>query len=316
MKICLSHSTRPLEHERVSLNFQHHRYDRPGRLDSLPPLEQLPPEPGGYLGVITLWEWSGSHRELPVYIGKLEKPYKAQNAVIHGDELLVCGTDFIEVYPLEGSWDTPLRVITHPWFAGGHTLFVDDHDRLIVSCSAPDAILRFTLDGTFINAWRLPTELYGQSYDLRPDDNLHDHYISNDFQTAHMNCAFPYPEGYLITSLIPGAVGKMDPKGGYTELISGFRGCHGARASNFGDYFYFSDSTLGVIVEVDYNGRIRRRGQVRSLWLHDAVEISPMVYLCTNSSDNSMELWDFRTPERVWAVGCREFGKTTQFLSL
>jgi len=312
---CFSHSTRRMDFSRATLNFLTRRYAAPDRLRNLPPLAALPSEHNpDFIGNLTIWDWSGSLATPPVQRHFIPKTYKAQHAVIWRDKLLVCGTAFLEIYPLAGPFDRPVQVITHPWFSGAHTVFVDGLDRFVVSCSAPDALLFFRSDGTLVDAWRIPAEVYGHNYDLTLTDDLRAHYIGNDQQTGHINCGAPAPDGYLCSLLIPGAVGLFDAQGRYRELTTGYVGCHGARPMGTGG-FYFCDSCNGLIIEMDWQGRVLRRFQVDSGWLHDALHLGDGLYLCALSDHNTFELWDTKQGTLIWRLACDAFGATTQFIS-
>ncbi|MDI1249070.1 MAG: hypothetical protein PSV13_09430 [Lacunisphaera sp.] len=305
-----------MDFTRATLNFLTRRYAAPDRLRNLPPLADLPSEHNpDFIGNITIWDWSGNLTTLPVQRHFLAKTYKAQHATIWRDKLLVCGTAFLEIYPLTGPFEKPEQVITHPWFSGAHTVFVDELGRFVVSCSAPDALLFFRPDGTLADAWRIPAALYGRNYDLSRSDDLRAHYIGNDQQAGHINCGAPAPDGcYLCSLLIPGAVGLFDRQGGYRELTTGYVGCHGARP--LGPHgFYFSDSCNGLIVEMDWNGRVRRRFQLNSGWLHDVLHLGDGLYLCALSDHNTIELWDTIHGTMAWRLSGESYGATTQFIS-
>ncbi len=313
--LCFTHSLRAMDFSRATLNFLTHRYADPARLANPPPLATLPDEHvPHYLGNVTLWDWSGNPGEPPQLRSFLTLPYKAQHACVAGDKLLICGTSFLEVYPLSGPYDRAERVITHPWFAGAHTVYTAPDGRILVSCSAPDAVLFFSPDGQFLDAWRIPDSLYGRSYDLQLTDDLRAHYIGNDLQTGHINSAIPDGDGVLCSLLIPGAIGRFDRQGQYREIVRGYVGCHGARPAGNGNY-YFSDSCNGLVVEITPTGSIRHRFHVESRWLHDALMVAPNLYICALSEHNTFELWNVATGEMHWRLACGQFGATTQFIS-
>ncbi len=314
--LCLTHSQRGMDYERATLNFLSARYARPDRLRNLPPLETLPHETvQGYIGNVTLWDWNGQPGDAPRLRAFISKPYKAQHACIARGKLLICGTAFLEIYPAAGPYDRPEATLTHPWFAGGHTVAVDPQGRIAVSCSAPDAVLFFDWDGSYLGAWCLPHELYGPGYILSGDEDLRAHYIGNDLQIAHLNAAFPHGDGLICSSLIPGAIGSFSAQGEYRELLRGFVGAHGARAHSDGG-FYFCDSCNGLLIECDAEARIRRRFKLDSVWLHDAECVGPDLFICAPSDRNTFELWDVRTQQRHWTLRCEEYGATTQFISV
>ncbi|MBI2513659.1 MAG: hypothetical protein HYV96_16965 [Opitutae bacterium] len=313
--LCLTHSQRSMDFSRATLNFLTARYARPDRLKNLPPLDSLADEKvHGFVGNVTLWEWSGRPSEIPILRTFIAKSYKAQHACVARGKLLICGTAFLEIYPQHGPYEVPEATLTHPWFAGAHTVSVDPLGRIAVSCSAPDAVLFFDWSGNYLGAWRLPDELYGPGYRLEGTEDLRAHYIGNDLQIAHINAAFPFRDGLICSSLIPGAIGAFDGRGVYRELLRGFVGAHGARGAENGG-FYFCDSCNGLLTACDAESRIQRRFKLESVWLHDALQLADDIFLCAVSDRNTFELWNARTGECYWKLACSEYGATTQFIS-
>lgn len=314
--ICFTHSSRPMDFSRATREYLGNRYATPDRLQKLPALAALPSEYNpNFVGNVTVWDWSGHPEDRPVRRHFIRKAYKAQHAMIWRDKLLICGTAFLEIYPLDGPFEQPLQVITHPWFSGAHTIFVDPADRFVVSCSAPDALLIFRPDGYLVHAWRIPAEIYGRNYDLQLTDDLRAHYVGNDQQIGHINCGAPAGDGYLCSLLIPGAIGHFDATGRYRELARDYVGCHGARPLEDRGC-YFCDSCRGRIVELDWQGHILRQFQLESGWLHDALRLGEGLYLCALSDHNTFELWDLVKGNCYWRLRDEDAGATTQFISL
>lgn len=312
----LTHSARPMDFPRAELNYLTKRYASPDRLKNLPPLATLPPESGpNYTGNISLWCWDSECDLRPRLVEFIRKDYKAQHAVVVGDELVVCGTTRLEVFPLVGSKERPLRTISHPWFAGGHTVFVDGEGNYVVSCSAPDAVLVFNRTGDLLRVLRVPADLYGTNYELQPANDLREHYISNDLQLAHLNCSYPTNRGVLCTLLIPGAIGLFAPDGSYREIKRGYVGCHAAKWNPRTDTLYFADSCNGNIVELNWDGRIIRRHHLNSVWLQDVTAFDSFSYLVGASDRNTFELWHKTENRAIWTIDGRRFGAATQFCS-
>jgi hypothetical protein len=312
----LTHSARVMDFARASLHALQQRYGNPARLSAPPPFSSLPPESNPhYTGNLTLWIWNPSTEREPRFLELIRKPYKAQQAILDGDELVVSGTNHLEIFPLWGDKSTPRRSISHPWFAGGHTVALDERGCYIVSCSGPDAILVFRRDGTLERAWRVPEDLYGRNYELRAGDDLRQHYIHNDLQIAHVNCGTPTPSGLLCTSLIPGAIGLFEPNGRYREILRGYVGCHGARWDRMTDTLYFCDSCNGNVVEIDWAGRLLRRVKFPSAWLQDAHKFGDELWLAGLSDQNVFTLWDSAANKAIWTISGEGYGQTTQFCS-
>lgn len=315
--ISLSHSTRPMDLPRCELQYLTKRYADPARLHSPPPLSTLTDEYNpNYTGALSLWRWDEGSDSEPELIRFIRKNYKVQHATITHNKLIICGTAFLEVYDLSGSFDTDGIYISHPWFAGGHTVYVDPHGLLVVSCSAPDAVLIFDLDGSLVRQLILPHSLYGSNYDLRPEDDLRRHYIHNDLQRTHLNSAFPATQGVLCSLLIQGAVGLFGQDGSYHEITRGFVGCHGARTRSDLDGFYFSDSANGRLIEMSWQGEIQHAFAINSCWLHDSLHVGSNRYLMAPSDRNTLELWDSTHQRQIWSIYCGDYGSTTQFISI
>jgi len=267
-----------------------------------------------YTGSFTLWEWKRVY-EIPILSHFVSKAYKVQDVCRLGEKLLVCGTTFFEVYPISGPYEHPEKIVTHPWFSGGHTIEINSYEHIVVSCSGPDSILIFNVDGKLITSLRIPESIYGTNYKFTHNDDLRNHYIKNDFQIGHMNSATPVKDGYLCSLLIPGAIGYFDNFGRYREIIRGFVGCHGSRLSSEG-MVYYSDSCNGLLVEMDLDGMVVRRFKLQTKWLHDSLQISNDLYLFSLSDANTIELWDVAKENQIWQINCDSFGETTQFLSI
>jgi hypothetical protein len=315
MYLCISHNSRPMDFPQCSLNFLTRRYASPERLRNPPPLESLrDASDAGYVGNVTVWDMGDDPAAQPRLVSYVRRNYKAQHTILLEDQrLLICGTEHLELCDLDGR---ELGRMSDPWFAGGHTVCPLASGRVAVTCSAPDAVLIFDLASGRADALRIPSPFYGHNYDLRRDDNLHAHYITNDLQRTHINGAVPFEDGFLVSMLIPGAIGHLKYDGSYSELTRGFVGCHGVRTRPDRDGFYFADSCTGALVDMDGRGRIRRRFSVASRWLHDCEWVSGDLYLFCLSDANVVELWDIASEKLVWTLPMSAYGVNTQFSSV
>jgi hypothetical protein len=311
-----THATRPMDFARASLHYLTRRYAAADRLTHVPPLASLSRETAApATGKVTLWSWNSEQDSAPRLVEVLQRPHTTQHAIVDAGELVVCGTSCLEIFPLVGDKAAPRQVITHPWFAGGHTVFVDADGNYVVSCSAPDALLVFDRAGGLVRTHRVPDDLYGRNYLLGSDDDLREHYVSNDLQLTHINCGFPTPRGLLCSMLIPGAIGLFTPEGSFREITRGFTGCHAAKWNPHDDSLYFADSCNGNVVELTWEGRIRERSRLNSVWMQDVVLFQPGLYLAALSDQNLFTLWNAREGQAVWSVSGEAFGVTTQFCS-
>ena len=122
---------------------------------------------------------------------------------------------------------------------------------------------------------RMPASLYGHNYTLTSEMDLRRHYIHDGCQTTHLNAASVDREGRraVVSTLIQGAIGLFDLRtGDYQEIARGFVGCHGARFSDR-DEIYLADSPRGCLIFLGPGGRVTRRFETGSLWLHDVQQI-------------------------------------------
>lgn len=311
---CIVHSDRPAQLDQCDLNYLELRYSRPGRLPPRQAFETLPAAKtfNAFGGQITVHDIGESGFEPPRLVARLRPDhYKPQHAIWHGGRLWVVGADQIEIY--DGRLDL-VTTIEDPWLAGGHTVFPDGKGRMLVSCSASDSVLIIDqMTHRVVGAHRMPESLYGHNYALKRTDSVADHYISNDAQLTHINCATPWRDGILTSSLIHGAIGWFDGDGRYEELLRGFVGCHGARASS-SEEFYFCDSCLGALVFVDSHMRPRRRIGTGSKWLHDATQIHGTLYALALYDRQQVWFIDGDTRETIHILDCEPLG-APQFLS-
>lgn len=311
---CVTHSTRPIEAHRHNPNFLSKRFGLT-RLGAAPPFEQLTPAsiqdhfPGGQ---ITVWKFDDEDHRQPRLVAHIEPEYTPRHAIWHRGQLWVLGGEILAVY------NTAMRrtaVVEDPWLAGGHTIAPDGAGRFWVSCSGSDSVLVVDERSLQVaDALRVPESLYGHNYPLKRTDSVVDHFVPTDLQLTHINCAWPYKGGALISAFIPGAIGWFTPEGDYRELTRGFVGCHSARVSRSGT-IYFCDSCFGAVVFLDEKHRIARRVSLESRFLQDAIELSGSTWAASCADRNSVVLFDECTGEELQVLDYSAFGRTVLFLS-
>ena len=282
--LSLTHSSRRTNPARCSVQFLTRRFGDPQRLRRLPPFESLPPPEPLYSGAVSFWRVERGRFE-PA--GTVKDREKIQHAVVLEDGSRLVG--FEQAVEHRG------RRFEHPHLAGLHTVAPLPEGRILLSCSASDALLVLDLaSGKVERTLRMPSSLYGHNYDLTPEMDLRRHLIGDEQQTTHINAAHPFDNGRraVVSTLIQGAIGVFDLEtGAYEEIARGFVGCHGARVNEEGR-IYFADSTAGHLVFLDWDGRIERRFDVGSRWLHDVQQIEGPVYAFALADRNELAVWD------------------------
>ncbi|MEX2287794.1 MAG: hypothetical protein WD648_11940 [Planctomycetaceae bacterium] len=315
--LCVTHSDRPIDRERCSLNFLTQRYAAGDRLPPKEPFESLvhARHHSPYLGEVTVWDVSHNvggelrPRLISRFRPETDKP---QHAIWYDGRLWVLGLFSLEAYDKNLAH---VGTVADPWLSGAHTIFPTEDGRLLVSCSASDSVLvvdprRYEV----VQALRLPESLYGVNYPLSRGDSVVEHFVPNDYQLTHLNCAYPWKGGILVSTLIQGAVGWFDPHGNYQELLRGFVGCHGVRVDPRDGRIYFCDSCLGVVVFLTADLGVHERLQVGLDWLHDATHIDGSLYAAAVSDRNAIAFVDIDRREIVGELPCEQFGQSTQFL--
>ena len=304
-----------MQEPRCDINSLEKRFVSPIRLPALQPFDTLRPSRTHtpYLGSISLYDIGEDGRRSPEMVCAFRPDtYKPQHGAWLDGKLWVLGAEHIEVYDADLK---TVREIRDPWLAGNHTIAANGRGELIVSASASDSVLTVNAEtGEITGARRLPEDFYGFNYPLARQDSVVDHYIIDDDQLTHVNCAWPWRGGVLVSSLIQGAVGWFDPDGKYHELLSGFVGCHGARVRNDVEEIFFSDSCSGMLVFVDFQGRVVRRVGTGSRWLHDAIQIRGDLFAAAPFDHNEVILLDVTTRDVVSRIPCDARG-AAQFLS-
>jgi len=326
-RILLTHTSRSWEGTRCTRDYLAQRYSDPRRLHHLPCFEQLPGLPNQqlYSGGISLLELVMENDVVQVIARRcIDSRFKLQHASFVGSRLVLCFEGFLAAIPdtEHGVTEIDLRPgsrwrIDDNWFGGLHTVFAVNDDVCVVSSSGADAVLWVDLNsGKVIRRWRLPAELYGTNYALTPDMSVVDHYIHNDIQLGHLNCAYPDGRGgCFISTLIQGDIGHVDQDGKYSLLDRGHVGCHGARLSQSGQDVYFADSCGGRLMLIKPGGAIELH-RVDSRWLHDVEEVDRDLYWFCLGDKNEVALIDVARGRELGRFTFGTRGVNVQFVSI
>jgi len=321
--VLVSHSSRKWNAAQCEQAYLRERYARPGRLEQLPPFESLPPNTAPYFGLLSMLRVELSPAGVR---GRILNHYRSDEKIVHaaivGSSLVVCFDAGLAVVPVE-TGDSGLRFsadrferITDPWFGGLHTVMAADDRTCLVSSSGADAILWVDLaDRKVVRRWRLPAERYGDNYPLTESTDLREHYIPNDLQLGHLNCATPDGHGGAYYSVLgQGDIGHVDASGTSDTLVSGYVGCHGVRFEN--DRVYFSESCTGRLIQVQGHNRAAPLYETGSRWLHDSVHLADGVFLLALGDANRLVLVDGQRRQLLaeWDFAGAE--GTVQFLSV
>lgn len=321
--VLLTHSSRPVDYSECTYQALVDRYSDPNRLNDLPPFESLPHIDTrrhfrGGLSILNLKIEGGRPRLRR--LNYLDPDFKIQHAALVDRGLVLCLEDALLLLddPTARFTEAHTARINDPWFAGLHTVFTSGNGRCIVSASAPDAVLEVDLDKkAVVRRMRLPSSIYGKNYALDERCSLAEHYIYNDIQLAHLNCAWPTSGSAIyVSSLIYGDIGRFDADGRYELLSRGHIGCHAARTTMDHSTLYFADSCHGVLVLCDLSGSIRRKVQVDSKWLHDAQHVGGNVYALCLSDRNLLLFLDIESGEPLLTESFAELGGSLQFINV
>lgn len=323
--LTLTHSSRETDLERCSVQFLTRRYSDPARLASPPPFDSLPPAPTLYSGAVSIFLafGDGTGRLHLRRLGSVRSRDRIQHAALlpSGDVLVgfehrvVRWRSRLPIAEMDRIDAMDFQVAArfeHPHMAGLHTVEPLGPERVVISCSSPDALLVLDLgEGKLERILRLPRDLYGRNYDLAPGMDLRRHYIPDDLQIAHLNAAYADPTGrwLAVSTLIQGAIGVFDLETGrYEEVTRGFVGCHGARFDDRGN-LYFADSATGTLVLLTEEGKISRRFGTGSRWLHDVRQLRGSVYAFALADANELRVYDidknellFKATFTIWST--------------
>jgi len=322
--VLISHTSRRWNPAQGDREYLAERYAKPGRLDDLPPFDSLPPNNAPYHGRLTVCRIELSPSTVTSRILQhYNSPEKIQHTCLVGDAIVVCFDSGLAVFACrDGSGIEPIpermERIADPWLGGLHTVVpVGDGRTCLVSSSGADAILWLDVPRRqVVRRWRLPASRYGVNYALDDTTWLSEHYIPNDMQLGHLNCAAPDGRGGVFCSVLgQGDVGRVDPNGAFDLLVSGYVGCHGVRYDTGAELLYFCDSCRGRLMRVDGHDRATVLFDAGSRWLHDAVHLGDGVFLITLGDTNRLVLVD-TTQGRLFAEwDFSSVDGTLQFLS-
>lgn len=323
--VLISHSSRIWNAAQCDRAYIESRYAKPGRLNDLPAFDSLPRNAAPYHGLLSVLRLNLSPDTVTAQMRHhYVSPEKVVHAAVVGSNLVVCSDSGVAVFAgvddeNVGHVDSSnVEQISDPWFGGLHTVIPVDGTVCLLSSSGADAILWLDLSRKAITKrWRLPESRYGVNYALDERMSLVEHYIPNDFQLGHLNCAAPDGSGGAFFSVLgQGDIGHISATGEWTLLATGYVGCHGVRYNACDDSVYFSDSCGGRLMRVDSERRVSMLFDAKSRWLHDAVHLTGDLFLMTLGDQNRLVLADTRRATRVaeWDFG--ELGGSIQFLSV
>jgi hypothetical protein len=326
-QLLLTHTSRSWDWTRCSREFLAQRTADPARLRKLPRFEDLPPvQTHLYSGGLTVLDLAVDQNAAHVVARRcIDSRYKMQHANLVGSRLVLCFENFLAVLPgiHQPAEEVDLRPgspwrIDDPWFSGLHTVFAVSDDICLVSSSGADAVLWVDLRSRqVIRRWRLPENIYGFNYDLTPSMSVVDHFIHNDIQLGHLNCAYPDGRGgCYVSTLFQGDIGHVDQNGRYSLLARGQVGCHGVRVGQNGRDIYFADSCGGRLMQVEPGGGVRELWNTDSRWLHDVEQVEADLYLFCLGDKNEIALVDLSTGQEMDRLGLDCRGVNVQFAAV
>jgi WD40 repeat protein len=258
-------------------------------------------------------------------VRSVDSPFKIQHAAVVGSRLVLCFENFLAVIPTAGAPLESLDLrpgskyrIDDNWFSGLHTVFPANDDVCLVSSSGADAVLWVDLrTRKVIRRWRLPSDIYGVNYELTPAMSVSRHYIHNEIQLGHLNCAYPDGrEGCYISTLAQGDIGHVDEDERYSLLARGYVGCHGVRLAHTVRDLYFSDSCSGRLMRFDADGNVRQWRCVDSRWLHDVEQADSDLYVFCMGDRNEVAPMDVSNGEELGRFAFESRGVNVQFVSV
>jgi hypothetical protein len=326
-QLFLTHTSRTWDETKCSREFLARRAADPARLQNLPLFEELPPcQSNLYSGGLTVLELALDQGGVQAAARRcIDSRFKIQHASLVGSRLVLCFENFLAVLPsayepiesIDLNPGSPWR-IDDPWFGGLHTVFPVTGDVCIVSSSGADAVLWVDLVARkVIRRWRLPAEIYGSNYDLTPAMSVADHYIHNDIQLGHLNCAYPDGRGgCYVSTLFQGDIGHVDSNGRYALLARGQVGCHGVRLARNGRDLYFADSCGGRLMRVKPNGGAIELWDTGSRWLHDVEQVDAELYVCCLGDKNEITLVDLGEGKEIGRFTLDSRGVNVQFTTI
>lgn len=312
----VTHSDRPFDIDRCTSEFYKTRFGSPGRLLNVPPFFSLKPARAyvPYAGGASFWVYDPRMPDEPRLLCHFNPGYRVQHAAPLGEHFLLAGPEFVELVSGDGQ---TLWHASDPWMAGVHTVF-HHNGRIAVSCSGSDAVVVLdATNGAVTHALRLPLGVYGGGggYLLERDHDVREHFIVNDHQMTHINCAWPCEEGIYISTLIHGVVGFFGWDSSYRELFRAPVGSHGVRRIA-PDRLLLADSCAGVGRVYDMSGNEQEHFDFGCRLLHDIDMADGRFVLGTSTDQNVLMIAD-RTSGKILARWPMQFfGAGVQFLSV
>jgi hypothetical protein len=323
--LALTHTSRVWDWQRCTADFLRDRYQRLGRLHDLPPFEELPPahKARSYSGRLTLFDLTIDGNGINLAASRcIDSDYKLNHACRLGDKLVLCLEDYVVVVPanrgaIGSNSESAVERIDDRWFASLQTVFPIDHAHCVISASAPDALMVLDLiRRRVVWRWRVPADRYGRNYELTDTMSLQDHFIANDLQLAHLNCAYPDGRGgFWISTLGQGDIAHVAANGDYELIASGFVGCHGVRYSPELDLLYFSDSCAGRLISIGTDRVPRVIATVDSRWLHDAQHLAGDIFLLSLGDTNAIVVLDASSNAQLARFDMQARGENVQFVN-
>ena len=316
--ICVTHSDRLFLEEKGSINAINKRFSK-DRLFDLPEFQSYNAESKTvpYQGNLTIWKLDKKNTSLSLMMS-YSTDSKIQFATFYRDKLFVLCSSKIEILDIAFNC---VATITDPWLVGGHTLYINNDGKLVVTSAPSNSVLIIDPDTHCVEQRINMPSQYGIGHKLTTKDDLHLHYIPTDYQPTHVNSAVPVNNGLLLTLWIQGSVIYMEKSFFFNrwesrEILSGIRGCHCARMSSVTGEVYVSDSAAGLIWFVDFeSGDINRRLKIESNWLHDACQIDESIIVAGLSDKNEIRLIDNLGGHVLGVVDCSPFGESVMFVN-
>jgi hypothetical protein len=328
IKILISHTSRVFDAIKCDQDFLKKRYSREDRLADITPFEKLPPRPSPplYYGNFTI-------AQLRVVDGQLAlnplRCFDTRDNIAHaclvGDKFVLCFENYLYVMD---SLDAPIdgliiesgdpNLITDNWFCDLHTVFPIDETTCLVSGSCADAVFWVDIPKRkVIKRWRLPEETYGSNYDLQPNMSIHDHFIDNEKQLGHLNCAYPDGAGGCVVSVLgQGDIGHLNAAGEYELLAHGYVGSQGSRCATDGSYVYFASSCTGQLFKVDQNRQVEEVITIKSQWLQDVTQIKDDVFAFAAKDWNELAIIDTKQKRELGRFKLSSRGNGVVFLGV
>lgn len=146
------------------------------------------------------------------------------------------------------------------------------------------------------------------------EDNLQDHYPTNDLQMYHLNSVQLVENGFSYTTL-SGLVCRRTsgyPPSIYSDCALG---AHAIRSISRED-FMFVVSPRGEINFGNWKERITSTLEIRSKWIHDAIFLDRNRILVTDSEHNRLVVISPHSGEELDSIRLEGLGEAPQFMDV